>query len=121
MKKWFRRFLSQHLDEMARQHNYRAQQAAYYFLITALLVWTVCESISVYIHHTKLNLIPCLLLVIASLIQTFTRLILTRRAVKDDEDSYITAPLIRIVLLTCIVIAVIVTVVMTWIIGGTRI
>ena len=121
MKKWLRRFQSQHLDEMARQHNYQSQQAAYYFLITALLVWTVYESISVYIYHAKLNLLPCLLLVIASLIQTFTRLILTRRAIKDDEDSYITAPLIRIVLLACIVIGVTVTVVMMWIIGGTRI
>lgn len=121
MKKWFRRFRSQFPDEMARQHNYRAQQAAYYFLIIALLAWTIYESVLVYIHHTKLNFLPCFLLVVALLIQTFTRLILTRRAVKDDEDSYITAPLIRIVLLTCIVIGITVTIVMMWIIGGTRI
>ena len=44
-------------------------------------------------------------------IQSFSQLILTRNAVKDDEDSYETGPLAKIVLLVCVVVSLIATVV----------
>lgn len=38
----------------------------------------------------------------AALIQALSQLLLTRRAVKDDEDSYETAPLMKTVILLCV-------------------
>ena len=108
------------LDEMEQLHNFKAQQNAYFFLIIALFIWTIAESLHVYIHHTTLNLMPCMLLTIATLIQTFSRLILTRNAVKDDPDSFETAPLIRIVLLICIIAAIVATIGAVLLIGGVR-
>lgn len=120
MKKLLRKLGFRPQDEMEQLHNFKAQRNAYFFLIVALLIWTVAESLRVYIHHTTLNLMPSMLLIIATLIQTFSRLILTRNAVKDDPDSYETSPLIRIVLLTCIVAAIIATVGAVLLIGGVR-
>ena len=88
-------------DEMERFILFKAQRNAYLFLIAALFLWTVYESCRVYIHHSRLNLMPCLLLVGASLIQGFSQLVMTRSAVKDDDDSYETGPLVRIVVLAC--------------------
>ena len=88
-------------DEMERFILFKAQRNAYLFLVAALFLWTVYESCRVYIHHSRLNLMPCLLLVGASLIQGFSQLVMTRSAVKDDDDSYETGPLVRIVVLAC--------------------
>lgn len=64
-------------------------------------MWSFYESWQVYARHTRLNLLPCLLLAAAALIQSFSKLVLERRAVQDDEDSYETGPLARIVVLAC--------------------
>ena len=88
-------------DEMERFILFRAQRNAYLFLVAALLCWSLYESCRVYIHHSRLNLMPCLLLAGASLIQGFSQLVMTRSAVKDDDDSYETGPLVRIVVLAC--------------------
>lgn len=88
-------------DEMERFILFKAQRNAYLFLVAALFLWTVYESCRVYIHHTRLNLLPCLLLGAAALIQSFSQMALTRNAVKDDEDSCETGPLARMVVLAC--------------------
>ncbi len=88
-------------DEMERFILFRAQRNAYLFLVAALLCWSLYESCRVYIHHSRLNLLPCLLLIAAALIQSFSQLVLTRNAVKDDEDSCETGPLARMVVLAC--------------------
>lgn len=88
-------------DEMERFILFRAQRNAYLFLVAALLCWSMYESCRVYIHHSRLNLLPCLLLIAAALIQSFSQLVLTRNAVKDDEDSCETGPLARMVVLAC--------------------
>ena len=62
-----------------------------------------------YIHHTRLNLLPCLLLGAAALIQSFSQMALTRNAVKDDEDSFETAPLLKIIVLVCVTASAIAT------------
>lgn len=92
-------------DEMERHILFRAQRNAYLFLVAALVVWSFCESIRVHIYHSRLNLLPCLLLTAAVLIQSLTQLILTRGAVKDDEDSCETGPLVKLVLLACVIAA----------------
>lgn len=89
------------MDEMERHILFKAQRNAYLFLVAALVIWSFCESIQVYIHHSRLNLLPCLLLTAAVLIQSFTQAVLSRNAVKDDEDSCETAPLMKLVLLAC--------------------
>lgn len=94
------------MDEMERHILFRAQRNSYLFLVLSLTVWTFYESGRVYLHHTRLNLVPCLLLVVSVLIQSFSQLILTRAAVKGDEDSYETGPLARLVVLTCILAAI---------------
>ena len=88
-------------DEMERSILLKAQRNAYLFLVAALLVWTFCESARVFREHRRVNLLPCLLLVTASLVQSFSQLLLTRAAVKDDEDSHETEPLARLVGLAC--------------------
>ncbi len=88
-------------DEMERHILAKAQRSAYLFLIASLFLWTMYESIQVYLRHTRPNLLPCLLLTGAALVQSFSQLILTRGAVKDDDDSCETAPLARLIVLSC--------------------
>ena len=90
-------------DEMERTIVFRAQRNAYLFLVAALVIWSLCESGQVYLHHTRLNLLPCLLLTGAMVVQSFSQLAMTRSAVKDDEDSYETGPLAKLVFLACVI------------------
>lgn len=108
------------MDEMEREIVFKAQRNAYYFLIAALFVWTLYESYLVYTEHTQLNLIPCMLLIAASLIQTFSQLLMTRNAVKDDEDSFETGPLLKIIFLVIVVVGVIVTIGVAFLTMGVR-
>ena len=110
MKRILQRLRMRKMDEMERHILFRAQRNAYLFLVAALVVWSFYESYQVHTRHGRLNLVPCLLLVVAALIQTFSQLILTRRAVQGDEDSFETEPLVKIVVLVCAVIGVIVTI-----------
>lgn len=89
------------MDEMERHILFRAQRSAYFFLVAALTAWSFYESWQVYARRTRLNLLPCLLLVGAVLIQSFSQLVLTRRAVQDDEDSFETGPLAKLAVLAC--------------------
>ena len=90
-------------DEMERTIVFRAQRNAYLFLVAALVIWSFYESGQVYLHHTRLNLLPCLLLTGAMVVQSFSQLAMTRSAVKDDEDSYETGPLAKLVFLACVI------------------
>ncbi len=110
MKKVFRRFGFHKPDEMERHIIFKSQRNAYIFLIIALIIWTFYESYKVYAYHTKLNLIPCMLLVMTAVIQCLSQLIMTRSAVKDDEDSYETVPLLKIIILIGVVLSIIATV-----------
>lgn len=96
-------------DEMERYILFKSQRNAYLFLVVALALWSFYESSQVYAHHTKLNILPCTLLVAAMAVQTMSQLIMTRSAVKDDEDSCETAPLFRLILFVCAVAGVIAT------------
>ena len=98
-------------DEMERHIIAKAQRNAYLFLVAALLLWSLYESLCVFLWHSRLNLLPCGLLSGAALVQAFSQLLLTRRAVKDDEDSQETAPLARLVVLACVAAGV------AWLIG----
>lgn len=108
-------------DEMERHILFKAQRNAYLFLIIALVVWSFYESIRVYICHNRLNLLPCLLLTAAVLIQALSQLILTRSAVKDDEDSCETGPLVKLVLLACVIAAAAVTAAAAVVLTGVRV
>lgn len=101
MKKYFSELGFHKMDEMQRYILFRAQRNSYIFLIIALLIWSLYESYGVYTRHTELNLFPCMLLVAAVTIQNLSQLIMTRNAVKDDEDSYETAPLLKIKIPHC--------------------
>lgn len=101
MKSIWKKFRFHKPDEMERHILFKAQRNAYLFLVAALVVWTFYESWQVYARHTRLNLLPCLLLTGAVLIQGISQLLLTRRAVQGDEDSYETGPLVRLVALVC--------------------
>lgn len=101
MKQFFKKLWRGRLDEMQRLILLQAQRNAYLFLVLALLGWSLWESYGVYAWRRPLNLMPCLLLVGAALMQSFSQLALTRRAVKDDEDSNETGPLFALVLLAC--------------------
>lgn len=121
VKTLFKKLGFHKMDEMQRYITFKAQRNAYIFLTIALLVWSLYESIKVYIYHTKLNPLPCLLLVTASLIQIFSQLMMERSAVKDDEDSYETEPLFKIIILICVVTGIIATVGASFILMGVTI
>lgn len=110
MKEIFKKLGFRKMDEMERYIAFRAQRNAYIFLIIALFIWSMYESIKVFVYHSRLNLFPCMLLVAASLVQNFSQLAMARSAVKDDEDSYETGPLLKIILLVCVVTGIIVTI-----------
>ena len=101
MRPFWKDFLSRRPDEMERAILFKAQRNAYFFLTAALLVWSLAESWGVYARRDPLNILPCFLLGTAALIQGFSQLILTRRAVKDDEDSRETGPLALLVITAC--------------------
>lgn len=103
MKELLKRLGLRKMDEMERQIVFVAQRNGYLFLAGALLVWSLYESWRVYSLHERLRPLPGLLLVTAVLIQCFTQLVLTRRAVMGDEDSYETGPLAGLVLLVAAV------------------
>ena len=105
---------------MERHIAFRAQRNAYFFLVAALLVWSFYESYQVYAYHARLNILPCALLAAAGLIQSFSQLAMTRSAVKDDEDSYETAPLLRMIILICIAAGVVATVGAAFVLMGVR-
>lgn len=94
-------------DEMEKAIRFKAQRNAYLFLVISLLIWSLYESYKVYTAHSRLNLFPCLLLVTAAGIQTLSQCIMTHNAVKGNEDSHETGPLIKIVLLICVIAGVI--------------
>lgn len=108
-------------DEMERHILFKAQRNAYLFLVAALVIWSFYESLRVYIHHSRLNLLPCLLLTAAVLIQSLSQLILNRAAVKDDEDSCETGPLVRLVVLSCAVAVAAVTAAAAVVLMGVRV
>lgn len=110
MKKFLKGFRFHKMDEMERHIVFRSQRNSYLFLVIALLIWSFYESYRVYAFHTKLNLIPCMLLVTAVVIQIFSQLVMERNAVKDDEDSYETTPLLKIIILICVIVSVIITI-----------
>lgn len=116
MKKLFRK-----MDEMERYISYRSQSYAYLFLIISLFCWTMYESYKVYTYHTTLNLFPCMLLVSASLIQSFSQLLLQRNAVKDDEEYRTDSSLFRIILLICAISSLIVSIGAVIVIMGAKV
>ena len=120
MKRIFRKLGLRKMDEMERHIAFRAQRNAYMFLLAALTAWSFYESWRVYAYHTRLDPLPCLLLAAACLIQSFSQLVMARNAVKDDEDSDETAPLLRIVVLACAVACVTVTVGAAVVLMGVR-
>ena len=109
MKRIFEKLGLHKMDEMEQHILFKAQRNAYLFLVIALMVWSFYESAQVYLHHSRLNLLPSLLLTAAVLIQSFSQLVLRRNAVKDDEDSCETGPLVKLVLLACVIAALAVT------------
>ena len=118
MKRIFERLRLRRPDEMEQQILFKAQRNAYLFLVFALIAWTFFESYRVYAYHEPLNPFPCLLLAAAALIQAFSQLILTRNAVKGDEDSFETGPLFRIIILSCTVAGIIATIATAILLAG---
>lgn len=110
MKKLFKKLGFHKMDEMEQHIAFKSQRNAYIFLMIALLIWTVYEAVTVFVNDTMLNPLPSILLCVASAIQNFSQLIMTRNAVKDDEDSYEASPLLKIILWVCVVVGILVTV-----------
>lgn len=109
MKEFLKKLGFRSPDEMERAILFKSQRNAYLFLAAALFIWSFYESFQVYSRHSRLNLLPCLLLTAAVVIQTLSQIIMTRNAVKDDEDSYETGPLLKIIVLVCVVVSIIAT------------
>ena len=120
MKKFFKKLGFRKMDEMEQHIAFKAQRNALIFLFIALFAWSLYESYKVYAFHTSLNLIPCLLLVLAVIIQNLSQLIMTRNAVKDDDESFETSPLLKIIIWICVVVGVVVTIGAAFLIMGVK-
>ena len=110
MKKLFKKLGFHKMDEMEQNIMFKAQRNALVFLLVALFIWTLYESYKVYVFHVSLNPLPCFLLAMATCIQTFSQLVITHNAVKDDEESPKTSPLLKGVLLSLAIVAIIITI-----------
>lgn len=121
MRRIFKKMGGRRPDEMERAILFKAQRNAYLFLVIALLAWSLYESFQVYTRHTRMNLLPALLLGAAAVIQAFSQLIMTRNAVKDDEDSCETGPLFRIIALACAVAGAAAAIVSAAVLMGVRV
>ena len=121
MGRFFQRLGLRKMDEMERLILFKAQRNSYLFLTAALLIWSIYESCQVYLYHSRLNLLPCLLLAAAALIQSLSQLVLTRNVVKGDADSWETDPLIGIVVLSCAASGVIAAVLAAVVLMGVRV
>lgn len=106
MKKFFKKLGFHKMDEMEQQIAFKAQRNAFIFLLVALLCWTMYESYKVYVYHSDLNPYPCFLLAAASVIQSVSQLVLTHKAVKDEEPATF-SKVIKIVLPILITFAII--------------
>ncbi len=111
MKGIFRKLGFHKMDELERHITFKAQRNSYFFLVISLLIWSFYESYKVYTYHTRLNLLPCLLLVGAVAIQNISQLIMTRSAVKDNEDSYEATRILKTVILICVIVSVILVII----------
>lgn len=121
MRKFFGKLKIRKPDEMEKQITNKAQRNAYFFLIAALAAWSFYESCMVYINRTRLNILPCGLLVGAALVQCFSRLVMTRNAVKDDEENLDTSPLFKIILLVCVVVSIVLSAAAAFVFMGVRV
>lgn len=110
MKTFFKKLGFHKMDEMEQHIAFKAQRNAFVFLLFALFIWTLYESYKVYAFHSELNPFPCFLLAAASCIQIFSQLIMTHNAVKDDEETPKTSPILKTVLICLAVAAIIVTI-----------
>ena len=66
-------------------------------------------------------MIPCFLLVITMAIQSLSQFIMTRNAVKDDEDSYETGAIVKVIVLICVIVSIIATVVTAIVFMGVKV
>lgn len=99
------------MDEMERDIANSAIRYAYLFLIVALLIWSITESVLTMRTHGahRATLVPCMLLVGASLIQSFSQLILRARRTAGDEEYRETWPIGK-ALVIALAVAVVITV-----------
>ena len=58
-------------DEMEQSILFKSQRNSYIFLTLSLLIWTFYESYKVYAYHTRLNILPCMLLTASVIIQKY--------------------------------------------------
>lgn len=120
MKRFFKKLGFHKMDEMEQYIAFKAQRNAFIFLLIALLIWTLYEAYKVFAYDAMLNPLPCSLLAGATCVQNFSQLMMTRNAVKDDDDSFETLPLLRIILMVCIVVGVAATVGAAIMLMGTK-
>lgn len=121
MKQFLKRLGFHSPDEMEKAILFKAQRNAYIFLVISLVSWSLYESYKVYVYHSRLNLIPCFLLVMTMAIQSLSQFIMTRNAVKDDEDSYETGAIVKVIVLICVIVSIIATVVTAIVFMGVKV
>jgi len=121
MKRFLKRLGFHSPDEMEKAIFFKAQRNAYIFLVISLLTWSLYESYKVHVYHSRLNLIPCFLLVMTMIIQTLSQFIMTCNAVKDNEDSYETGAIVKVIVLICIIVSIIATVVTAIVFMGVKV
>ncbi len=120
MKNFFRKLGFRKMDEMEQHIAFKAQRNALLFLIIALFIWTIYEAYKVFTYDTMLNPLPCFLLAGSSCVQLFSQLIMARNAVKDDDESFITSPLFKIIILVGVIVGIIATAVAAIMFMGVR-
>ncbi len=121
MKQFLKRLGFHSPDEIEKAILFKAQRNAYIFLVISLLAWSLYESYKVYVYHNRLSLIPCFLLIMTMAIQTLSQFLMTRNAVKDDEDSYEIGAIFKVIVLICVIVNIIATVVTAIVFMGVKV
>lgn len=87
MAKFWEKLGVRKADEMERSIQQKAIRLAWGYTVLFLLAWTFYESYRVYRYNTRLNLLPCTLLVTQNLVLMVAQLFYTRKMAAGEEDG----------------------------------
>lgn len=110
MKKIFSKLGFRKMDEMEKNIALRSQRIALAYALIVLIFWSLYESYQVYTYQTKLNILPCFLLVSTCWVLIISQAIFKKQATKDDEDYQKENPVWKFVLAIIFIVSIIIAI-----------
>ena len=110
MKSFFSKLGFRKMDEMEKDIALKAQRNALIYVLLVLAIWSFYESLKAYTQHTPLNSVPSFLLVTTSFVLIVSQLLLQKRAVKGDDEFKDANSILKIIVVSVIVAAIIISI-----------